>query len=67
MVHERHRLALRFEPRDDLLRVHPVFDELQRRALLEITPDPLGQEDDPHPSLTQPLHELPVPHHLPDE
>jgi hypothetical protein len=35
VVHERERLALRLEPGDDLLRLHPRLDELQGRFALD--------------------------------
>jgi len=47
MVHQRESLALGFEPRDDLARVHPELDQLERdtpadRRLL------IGEVHDPH-------------------
>ena len=57
VVHHRQRLPLGLEPGDDLLRVHARLDDLQR--------DPaadglllLGQEDDAHAPLADPLEEL---------
>src|ERR1041385_2904579 len=52
MIHERQRLALRFEARDDIARVHAWLDDLQRnRALNRLVL--LGQIYDAHASFTE--------------
>jgi hypothetical protein len=48
MVHQRERLPLGFEPRDDLRRVHPGLDDLQRHLPAD-RPRLLGEPDDAHP------------------
>ena len=56
VVHQRQRLALGLQARDDAFRVHPTPDHLER----DQTPDRLrlfGEEDFTHPTLAERAHD----------
>ena len=52
MVHQRERLALGLEPRDDLARVHAELDQLERDGAREWA-RLLGQIDDAHAAFAE--------------
>jgi len=57
VVHQSQRLPLRLEPREDLLRVHAGFDDLQRDPAAEGSLL-LSEVDDPHAALANLLEDL---------
>jgi hypothetical protein len=57
VAHQRQRLPLRFESRDNLGRIHPRADQLQRdRAAHRVAL--LGAKHDPHPALADQLFDV---------
>src|SRR5262249_22016863 len=64
MVHQRQRLALRFEAADNFLRIHASLDNLERDFALYWF-GLLRQENSAKPSLSEPLEQLVTTDHHP--